>query len=318
MEFFHEIWAYKRSAALISAFEIGIFDALIEQELTVEELSEITQCNPVMLGVLLNILKCFGVLEQIEDGFRISSGYISQLQILRRNNEVLSHEKNLINHWNIPERILTQLKGSRVKEDYIKDTFTIEEQKNYFSAMNERNLELVLVYIRREHYITDGAVMLEYGRSLGGMSLLCKNKYQNINCDICFEKEFEQASVQLYGSIRNMKGIRIVDDKELIHNGYNFIFMYNSIHYYNQQELIKLLERFYQLLKPGQILCISDIYIDEKNDFCGGVLLDWLTHGGIYQQSFGELQNLIERTQFQMIKNVMLKQIHNRLVFLTK
>jgi hypothetical protein len=318
MEFFHEIWAYKCSVALISAFEIGIFDALITKELTVKDLAKITQCNPVMLGMLLNILKCYGFLEETKEGFRIPSGYISQLQVMNGNNKILSHEKNLMNHWNIPERILTQLKGSGAKQDYIRDTFTIEEQKDYFNAMNERNLELLFVYIRREYPLTSETVMLEYGRSLGGMSLLCKNKYQNINCDICFDKEFEPVSIQLYGSLRNKKGIRIVSDEELMYNGYDFIFLYNSIHYYSQQELIELLGRLYQLLRPGQILCISDIYVDEKDIFYAGVLLDWMTHGGIYQQSFQELQNLIEHTQFQIIKSVMLKQIHNKLLFLTK
>lgn len=318
MGLFYDLWSYKCSAALISAFEIGIFDALIIKELTVKELAMITQCNPVMLGMLLNILKCLGFLEETKDGFKIPSGYITQLQVMKRSNKILSHERNLMNHWNTPEQILTQLKGSREREDYIRDTFTIDEQKDYFFAMNESNLELLFVAIRREFPITNETVMLEYGRSLGGMSLLCKDKYQSINCDICYDKEFEPVAIQLYYSLRNKKGIRVVSDEKLIHNGYDFIFLYNSIHYYNQQELIELLERLYQLLKPRQILCISDIYIDEKDSFYAGVLLDWMTHGGIYHQSFQELQSLIEHTQFQIKKTVILRQIHNKLLFLTK
>ena len=56
MKFFHDIWAYKCSASLISAFELGIFDALLMKEMDVNELAKMTKSDPVMLGMLLNIL----------------------------------------------------------------------------------------------------------------------------------------------------------------------------------------------------------------------------------------------------------------------
>ncbi len=318
MKFFHDIWAYKCSASLISAFELGIFDALLMKEMDVNELAKMTKSDPVMLGMLLNILTCYGYLKEEDGKFRVSSDYTAQLPSIKIKQRLLSHEKNLMNCWNIPERILKQLRSSGEKNDFIKDNFTLEEQKDYFLAMNEGVLELLFVFIRREYPVTNETAVLEYGRSLGGMSLLCKKKYPNISCDVCFEKEFQQIALALYGSLEKEKGIKRVREELLNHNKYDFIFVYNSIHYYNPGELMELLGRLYCSLKPGKILCISDVYIEKEDSFCAGVLLDWMTHGGIYQQRFRELQELVEHTRFHILKTVVLNQIHNKLLFLTK
>lgn len=318
MDFFREIWGYKCSTVLIAAWEIGIFDLLLMKECSVKELAELTQSNSQILEMLIQALGFCGMLEETEEGIKIRPENIRPLQQLKKNQNLLSHEMNLLNRWNHPEHVLARLKETIVKKDYISDAFTIEEQKDYFAAMNEGNLELLLIAIRRECTISSHTTMLEYGRSIGGMSKLCTDKWEGIHCDICVDKAFENVSNELYEGLRGKAGIRILCEEEWNQNTYDFIFLYNSIHYYQPSELIALLDHFYQVLKPGQVLCISDIYAEEKDVFYAGVLLDWITHGGTNQRTFQELLLLVEQTQFKIVKTVRLNQIHNRLLFLTK
>ncbi len=318
MDFFREIWGYKCSTVFIAAWEIGIFDLLFMKERSVKELAELTESNSQILEMLIQALVFGGILEETEEGIKIPPEYIRPLQQLKKNQNVLSYERNLLNRWNHPEQVLARLKEAAEKKDCISDAFTIEEQKDYFAAMNEGNLELLLIAIRRECTISSQTAMLEYGRSIGGMSKLCADRWEGISCDICVDREFEDVSNELYEGVRGKGGIRILSEEEWKQNTYDFIFLYNSIHYYQPSDLIELLEHFYNVLKPGQVLCISDIYADEKDVFYAGVLLDWITHGGTNQRTFQELLVLVEQTQFKIVKTVKLKQIHNRLLFLTK
>lgn len=319
MELMNLLISYKASVTIIAAYELGVFNILLEDKKSTKDIALELNCDVKLLELLLLSLERLKVLESSNCLWNICKDYKNQIQLLNELGNVINYEEMLISNWNTPHNIYEQIKKGIGNRVFDKQGFDLNEQLIYFSAMNGKNLELLLSYIRRDCKINNNTRFLELGRSIGGMSSLINKKEINSLCDIYLDKDNEKIFNLMYGHLTQQKNINIYTDYRFEFNKkYDCIFIYNTIHYFSDARLQSTLKDLYHCLDKDSLIFIVDIFIDEDNIFNSGVVIDWLTHGGVYNIYIHEIISKVQNAGYKLLKKMSVNYLNSSILLLSK
>lgn len=292
------ITAYRKTVLMLAVYRIGLFEIVRSKPLETEQIAAKLNINRELLDILLDTLNEMGMIAKVSSGWHASinmDGFRSLFEF----------EQSLYDKFITPDYLIESLKSVTDGRPFDKDGFSLKEAANYFQFMNGRNLNLLVLLISREIGKKTDLNYLEFGRSLGSLGVHFQKIFKNLSVDIVFDMQyiqiFEEQVKAEYKAIVPKIHHNTYDIVEQSH--YGLICVYNTIHYYKAVELLEELNKFRKCLADGGLLCIIDIFLDERplNHL---ITLDWITHGGIYYLKLQELENLLSQAGLTIVKSV--------------
>ena len=226
--------------------------------------------------------------------------------------EVIRHEKNIFRRWMYPERLIQSLKSDAENRDFDRSGFSAEEIALYNRTMYGSSLKMLALHICRRIRRYKNPVILEYGRS-GGAVLQALKKTGYHFCGSCMWDEAVSDRNAGKGDI----------DFQILEKGhgqrFDIIFLYNTIHYYNEELLRDRIRMLEAALCEGGRIFIVDLFFREGDVFLSNVLLDWLTHGGVYSLTKESLEEKWSTYgSLQLIHSDEIKEIHTSILSMGK
>jgi hypothetical protein len=302
---------YKKTCALSAGMKLGILDKLSQKKLSLNELSQSISVNPEMLLLLLTYFLSEGVVECTEGLWRTTEDYTVDEKIQEDFLNITEHEENIYRHWNTPENIVDAVRKGAGQRVFDLQGFQSDSLVKYNRAMYGNNVRVISFWIKRYIRHIKSISFLEFGRSPGVLAGSLKGQEAEIKADAAvFDNLYDITCQKLEGSdicVHKLSGLK--DFKK-----YNVVAMFNTVHYYSQKDLEKVLRRFHAELEDGAVLCIADLFHSGDSRFKSGVLVDWITHGGTSFIFIEELTDLLNETGFSITKIKNLPEISSDLI----
>ena len=266
-QLFEDLFAYKKTTALLAAFELGLFRKINEYGCLNQNIFRRLGWNERYTALLCIYLTNEGYLMDGDGGWQIHKEFKKQLITFEK---ICEHENALYHKWLSPERIASSIQSETDGRLFDKEGFGPDEQCTYDNIMYGNNINLIIFHLMRKikNGMASSARCLEYGRSNGRIGQILKKQISEITVD--------------YVSLNQPIGSA----------SYNAIIIYNAIHYGTSEKWKTILNQMKSLLDENGVLCIVDIFYKKDSAFQSTVLLDWITHGGgnnIYSQEVVEL-----------------------------
>lgn len=315
-DFFRNLlFGYRETAAFISAWELGIFQHMQGRAVCVDELSRKLHADKTLLGLFLRYLESIGLVETLGGLWKLKDGFGEETGQVKKYGEVIAHEKNLINRWLTPAYITSSVVRGPGERQFDRDGFSPGEMDTYFKAMNGRNLDLIAFWIAREMAGKQGVKYLEFGRSIGALSLSLKNRIKDIDITIVLDGKY----LPVFNSqVRD--GLASLNPRVLETGFFNFsgrfelICMYNTIHYYPWIDAVKLLNRLRDTMNEDSVICVADIFLKGSDKFTYTFIPDWITHGGVYNLETEDIESIFGEAGLKITKRKNLNEISTDLI----
>lgn len=305
--------AYKKTALFISAYELGIFQAITSECKSTSELVEKLKVDRLFLIPLLQVLQDLNVIYECNGKWAIRK----ELGI-ENYYDIIHHEMNLYYKYLSPKSIQSSMRLGMGNRDFDQVGFTSHEKQIYFKVMNGKNLNIISLLVWREIQKEIPINYLEYGRSIGGLGVYLQNKIKEFNIDLVVNTEYMDVyTEQIQPQFVKVQPQVYTYDDFVPRANYNLIFMYNSIHYYEPNEAMKRIAELKKTMTSQSILCIVDLFLKDgsANKL---VLLDWITHGGMYYLTIKDLQELLECMHLKIYKHVYNAATYMDIIFIQK
>lgn len=303
--------AYKKTALFISAYELGLFEELALESRSTNELLEKLKVERLFLIPLLQVLQNIGVIHEVEGMWTIRKELAMESYY-----DIIHHEINLYYKYLSPESIQSSMRLGMGNRHFDNVGFTYNEKQTYFKAMNGKNLNIIALLVWREIKKNTSINYLEYGRSIGGLSIYLQSKIKVINIDLVINEELVDVyTMQIQPQFTKAQPQVYTCEEFVPKVQYNLIFIYNTIHYYNPNEAMKLISEIKKTMNSESILCITDLFLKEDSSD-NLVLLDWMTHGGMYYLTIKELEEFLECMHLKIYKHIYNAAISMDLLFL--
>ena len=271
------LFAYKKTAALLAAFQLGLFRQIKKHGFLNKDICRQLAWNEKYTELLCAYLKNEGYLSYIDGCFQMSKDFESQINAFE---SICEHENSLYHKWVSPEQLVSSVKTEKGRL-FDKEGFTPEEQSAYDNAMYGSSLNLISFHIlrkiKRDRIST--VRCLEYGRSDGRIGTALKKHVPEIIVD----------AVALNRTIQDQ-------------SAYDVILIYNTIHYKTSEEWGKIFCQMRKALNESGVICIADVFYKEDNLFQSTVLLDWITHGGVYNIYNREVAEQLKSSGFTKVE----------------
>ncbi|MHC1683116.1 MAG: hypothetical protein AB6733_09240 [Clostridiaceae bacterium] len=304
--------SYKKTSAFIAAFKLGIFQEIVKENISAALLANKLSIDEDMLELMLNYFESEGILLNHEDCWSTTDEYKVFLDNIDDYKDIISHEENLFNHWITPKSIVSALKSGISNREFDFNGLSKEENEIYNKAMYGKNIEIMSFWIKREIKNITNIQLIEYGRSQGVVTKILKKQQLKFNGDIVVNDEY-------YSSCRD----NFVDSDVNIHkisefketNKYNVFILFNSVHYFSEKKFRDILNKIKGMMLENSVLCIADIFYKPSDEFSNGLLLDWITHGGIYNTKINEITNNLINSGFEVKKIKNIPEISTDLIF---
>lgn len=281
---------YKKISAFFAAYKIGLFDVLSEKETSADTLANKLNIDETMCRLLLFKLREAQFVTKKKRLWFLDETFIEEYNGIDRFKAQIEHEFNIYNRLMRPDLIISSLKSGYGNRPFDKSGFTDEEQMVYDRAMYGENVKLIALQLYRLLRGDHGIKAVEIGRSKG--AILEKLKELGL--------KFDSKSVS----------DEAVEDSEK----YNTAIIFNTIHYWKESDLQKQIDQWKEKLTNEARVFIIDFFYEEGDEFVSNILIDWITHGGIYWTVFEELNDFMSVSGYKNTKDIQLKSIHTRML----
>lgn len=288
------LFAYKKTAALLAAFQLRLFRQIKEHGCLNKGNCQQLGWNERYTELLCIYLANEGYLSEVDGGWQVDKYFESQLDTFEK---ICVHENALYHKWLSPELIVSSIQSAKDSSPFDLEGFAPEEQSAYDNAMYGNNLNLIAFHLLRriKHNRTSSIKCLEYGRSAGQVGQALRKHISETSVDV----------VMLDQSINEQ-------------STYDLILIYNTIHYNPPEDWDLIFNQMKKSLNESGIICIADVYYKETNVFQSTLLLDWITHGGVYNIYGHEVAEKLQSIGFAKVEQQSIESISTDLFFAYK
>lgn len=222
--------------------------------------------------------------------------------------DIIHHEANIFSSLMYPAKVKQAIIAKDGQRDFDLKGFTKKKQKLYDNTMYGKSLKIIALNIMRAIRRKKNPAIIEYGRS--------RDRVLN---------ELTQMGYQFQGFCMPDEEIRRNENLEWIGNHdriielseeekFDVILFYNTIHYYSKAVLYQKLMELKKILKQDTMIVVIDIFYEQGNFFTTGVLLDWLTHGGINFIKQESVEEAFKECNFATLKTANLKEVNCKMM----
>lgn len=97
-------------------------------------------------------------------------------------------------------------------------------------------------------------------------------------------------------------------------NQFNVVILFNTIHYWDEAHCKRQFAQWEKNLSEDAQIFIIDFFYEDGDEFTSNILIDWITHGGVYWSVYTELNDMMEQSGFKITKNLPLKSMHTKIL----
>lgn len=293
-QLWENMFAYKKTAALFAAFQLGLFRQIKEYGILKKDMCYQLGWNESYTELLCIYLVRECYLTEVDSGWQLNKNFEKMLDSFE---EIYEHENTLYHKWLSPDMIVSAVQSDTDKRLFDQEGFSSEELNSYNKTMYGNNVNLIAFHLLRKiRHIRESPVRcLEYGRSTGRIGQAVKKYIPKLYIDV----------VTLGQNIETQLS-------------YDLILIFNSIHYKTPQEWKIVFDQLKKILKEDGFICIIDVFFEEGNFFLSTVLLDWITHGGIYNTCSQEVIDQLRSIGFTKVEHQFIDTISTTLLFTYK
>jgi len=298
---------YKESSAFLAAMKLNIFDVLIESPMNLENLAKEIKVDKTLLQMLLSYLMLNELVEEKDEIWQVSEEF--KKDYVAANENILAHELNICNKWVTAETIEDCVKRGLSKRKFDIDGFSLKDKNIYSKAMYGNNVRHIAFWIKRIAKLSGSLNILEMGRSTGNLALELKKSLPESKIKAAVKKEFFEITKE---SVRETE----VLEEFAFDQYYDVICIFNTIHYWSQDELNNWFKKIKKVIKKDSLICVIDIFVDEKNSrFEKNFLLDWITHGGVFNFASKEVEQVMQENGLSHFKTKDLPDFSSKILF---
>lgn len=302
---------YKKSCALLAGIKLGLFFKLSAKRYSLEELSHSISVNSEMLYLLLVYYSGEGIVEYSEGLWGLTKDFSARGNF-RDFMYIAEHEENIYNKWNTPDGIADAVRKGISKREYDLQGFQKNSIEKYNKAMYGNSVHIICFWIRRYIGHQSAVMFLELGRSPGVLAETLIKQDRSIKADVVIFDDFFDSTTQ---QVQNDTiGIYKISEFKYVKK-YTTVALLNTVHYYSRPDLEKLLKHIRSKFDSNAVLCIADFFHSEERPLKSGILIDWITHGGINFVFINELTELLDHVGFNIIKIKNLPELAIDLIF---
>ncbi len=258
---------------LVTACELGVFDALNRQPLTREELAARLQCDPQGLELLLQLL--------------VSSGYVRRRRGLYRNTRTaqrwlnsdsslsiapyIIHSPDIVAIWDhLPEIVYENKQAmSMPYDDDASDPHTKEVLARHYAGLASLSITLGNDIVRRVRLPSHAQQLLDVGGSHAAYSVLFCRKYPRLHATIMDLQpgiEAGKRTALQFGMSQRISFLHtnIVEDdfSSDLSGCYDVALYFHIAHLLPPEINASVLQKVVKTLKPGGTL----VYVDQVTD----------------------------------------------------
>lgn len=288
------LFAYKKTTALLAAFQLGLFRQIKEHGCLNKYIYHELGWNERYVELFCIYMAGEGYLTEVDGSWQISKDFESQLDAFEK---ICEHENSLYHKWLSPEQLALSVQAMTGSRLYDKEGFTSEEQNAYDITMYGNNVNHIAFHllrkIKRERM--PSVRYLEYGRSNGRIGQVLKKHIPKISIDVV-----------------------TLDQTVECQTPYDAILIYNTIHYKTPEAWETIFFEMKKTLNENGVICIADVFYRENRIFQSTVLLDWITHGGVYNIDNHEVDEQLRSIGFTKVEQQSLESISTDLLFAYK
>lgn len=304
--FKHMINNYKLTYIIISSNDIGIFDCLSKESKSLLQMSEELQIEENRLEPILNALTFYKIVDKNEKGY-----YLSKYNdILNKNSKY--NQKGYIDFAKTIIKKYEVLENSIKSKDFATNNFNELTEKNAESFMKgmEANAIPQAKFIA-DNYIFENHRILDIGAGVGTYLITVAKKYKTVKgkmidlpeiVKIQHKKiEKEQLQEQIISEECNYN-LSFPTEK------YDDVFLFAVAHQEPKENLNKLLNNIYKVLKPNGRLFLTSFFLNEDKvspEFSVQFAVEMLmnsNNGKVYTHK--EIENLMNENNFKEIQRI--------------
>lgn len=281
---------YKLSSAFYTAYDIGLFDALYESKASTEMLAQKLDVDSSMCKLLLYRLKEAGWICYEDNQWQLGEEFRKEYVGMECYKAQVNHEMNIYNRLMSPEMIVRCLKSGYRHRPFDEKGFSDKEQEIYNKAMNGENIRLIALQLFRMLRGKKKENVIEIGRSHGVILDQLKKLGLKFQSDV------------------------VTSDTLSTDYTFDVAIIYNTVHYWDSFELKRQLAQWEKNSSENALIIIIDFFYEEGDEFTANILIDWMTHGGIYWSIIDELNDMMEQSDYVNTKELLLKNIHTNIL----
>ena len=258
---------------LVSACELGVFDALSAQPLTLESLAERLQCNPQGLQLLLQLLVSAGYLRKRRGYYRNSR--MAQRWLTRDSPMSIApyviHSPDIVAIWDYLPQVVRENKQA-MRMPYEEDPSNPETQARlarHYAGLASLALALGGEVVNRVRLPANAAQLLDVGGSHAAYSILFCRKYPQLHATIL---DIEPG---IEAGMRTAKQVGMTDRMSFLctdivrdefstdlASSFDTALYFHIAHLLSTEVNAAVLKKVVQTLKPGGVL----IFVDQVTD----------------------------------------------------
>lgn len=285
----NDIISYKKSAAIIAVLKMNLLSEIYEKKFIDLSICVEKGWNPDYFLLLVEYLSEIGYLKSYnKEKWSLNSELEKEINQLNGIQNLIEHENSIFGKWISPEIIIQAIESNSGKRRFDLIGFNEKEDELYRQAIYGKSYIFVGYYFLRNLTPKKAAIVAEFGRR------------NDIYKDFLQKKLPPDSRYNSISSINELAGM------------YDGIIMTNIIHYYTAEKLLNVVQTIREHLIG--ILCISDLFVNENNDFNKSLYIDWITHGGVYNLSLDSVLKILEQAGYNRVKHTYLDIIQTHII----
>jgi ubiquinone/menaquinone biosynthesis C-methylase UbiE len=247
---------YTVSQAVLTANEVGFFEALADGPRSLRGLARRLRCSLRGIRALADALTALGLIER--DGERVWNGELARTLLISRGEEyighMLRHQKRLCDRWGQLERAV------RTGRPVGRSSRGPTGRRRFLRAMVDASRPSVREVIR--HLDLSGCRhLLDLGGGLGHYAIAFAEQWPHLKATlfdlpeaICLARDYMRQQ-GLEGKIECIAGDA---RRDRLGGPYDVIFTSNVLHIFPRREVVTILRRAARVLNPAGMLVIKE------------------------------------------------------------
>lgn len=291
----NDIVAYKQSAAIIAAIKLDLFSLIHDRKIIDSGICLEKGWNFDYFLLLVEYLSEIGYLKSHnKKAWSLDFELEMQINQLDGFQNLIEHEKNIFGKWISPQMVIQAIESDYGKRRFDIDGFDENEQVAYELAVYGKSYIFIGYNFLRKLISKKAVTIGELGRT---------------------NKIYKEALLKRLPQESHYRYINSLDELLEMYDG---IIMTNTIHYYTNENLMKILQHIREHLKDSGVLCITDLFVDNSSNFSKSLYIDWLTHGGVYNLSLDSVLSILGKVGYQKVEQTYMEMIQTYMIFAYK
>lgn len=298
--------SYKLTNLIITANSIGIFNCLTERHKSIEQIAKELDIMSNRIEPILNGLVFYKIISKNKDGY-----YLDEYKNVLLNNSkfnqtgYINFAKTIMGKYNDLENAI---RNNNLSSSNFKD-LTNEQAESFIQGM-QANAIPQAEYIANK-YDFENHTILDIGAGAGTYLINVSKKYKSVvgtMIDLPQVSKIQNKNIEKENLQDRLKSISCDYNNEFPTESYDDVFLFAVVHQEPEENLKRLLNNIYSVLKSNGRLFLTSFFLNEDKispEFSVQFAIEMLSNsknGKVYTHN--EIEEILKESKFSKIERI--------------